>query len=91
MRLSARLRDRRDEAGNMVIAMSVLLILTNLSLALLARTLVALHHVRISQDFSSRLDWQGSSPWSGIWSRFSARESPKSLRRRCDPGPQSQP
>lgn len=45
----------RDENGNMAIALAVLLILTNLALAVLARTLVTMHHVRIAQSYSAAL------------------------------------
>ena len=48
-------RPTRDEDGSMVIAMSVLLIITNLSLGVLARTLVAMHSVRIAQSYSAAL------------------------------------
>lgn len=55
-----RRRGRRDprppeESGNLVIAMAVLLILANLSVAVLARALVSLQQVRKAQDYSAAL------------------------------------
>ena len=44
-----------DERGSIVIAMAVLMILTTLSMAVLARTLGTLHSVRRTQDFSAAL------------------------------------
>lgn len=44
-----------SERGSLVIAMSVLLILANLSILVLARTLVSLRQVRTGQDFSAAL------------------------------------
>lgn len=44
-----------EESGNLVIAMAVLVILANLSVAVLARSLVSLHQVRKAQDFSAAL------------------------------------
>ncbi len=45
----------RDERGNLVIAMAVLLILANLSVAVLARALTSLNQVRKAQDYSAAL------------------------------------
>ena len=45
----------RDERGSIVIAMAVLMILTTLSMAVLARTLGTLRSVRRTQDFSAAL------------------------------------
>jgi len=44
-----------DESGNLVIAMAVLLILANLSVAVLARSLASLGQVRKAQDYSAAL------------------------------------
>lgn len=48
-------RLRSDESGNLVVAMAVLVILANLSVAVLARSLVSLQQVRRSQDYSAAL------------------------------------
>lgn len=48
-------RPRLDESGNLVIAMAVLLILANLSVAVLARSLVSLQQVRKAQNYSAAL------------------------------------
>ncbi|HET6793814.1 MAG TPA: hypothetical protein VFH45_05200 [Acidimicrobiales bacterium] len=45
----------RNEQGSIIVAMSVLLVLSTLSLGLLARTLTQLHSVRQGQDFSAAL------------------------------------
>ncbi len=44
-----------EESGNLVIAMAVLVILANLSVAVLARSLVSLQQVRKAQDYSAAL------------------------------------
>jgi Tfp pilus assembly protein PilX len=46
---------RRDEAGTMAVALSVMLILSGLALAVLARSIAGIRNVRHHQDFSAAL------------------------------------
>lgn len=56
MRLSPRIAGRRnDEGATLVIAVIVMMILTTLSIAILARTLSALGGIRSGQDFDAAL------------------------------------
>jgi hypothetical protein len=48
-------RSERDQDGSLAIAMSVLLILANLSVVVLARTMVSMTQIRRAQDFSAAL------------------------------------
>jgi hypothetical protein len=48
-------RARRDERGNLILAMGVMMILVFLSIAMLARSLASLKNVRRTQDFSAAL------------------------------------
>ena len=48
-------RHRRDERGNMIIVMGVLMVLLFLSIAVVSRTVSGLHSTRQGQDFSSAL------------------------------------
>ncbi|MDQ1437090.1 MAG: hypothetical protein QOK43_719 [Acidimicrobiaceae bacterium] len=48
-------RDQRDERGSMAVAVAVLMVLTMLSTAVLARTLAGIHSVRQGQDFNAAL------------------------------------
>src|SRR5258706_11863137 len=45
----------RDERGNMIVVMAVILVLMGLSIAVVARTVAGLHSTRQGQDFSSAL------------------------------------
>src|SRR5436190_4640529 len=45
----------RDERGNMIVVMAVIMILMFLSIAVVARTVSGLHSTRQGQDFSSAL------------------------------------
>lgn len=48
-------RVRADQRGSLALSMSVLMIVANLSTLVLARTMVALHQIRNSQDFAAGL------------------------------------
>lgn len=48
-------RVRRSENGSIAITMGILLIIANLSVLVLARTLATLHQVRLGQDFAASL------------------------------------
>jgi Tfp pilus assembly protein PilX len=48
-------RPRRDERGNIIVIMGVLMVLTFLSIAVVARTTSGLHSTRRGQDFSGAL------------------------------------
>jgi hypothetical protein len=48
-------RRRRDERGNIIIAVEVIMIVTLISIAVLARTLSAMQSVRQNQDYSASL------------------------------------
>ena len=54
MRLTHRLT-ARDESGNMIVAMAVLMVVTLLSMAVFVRTLSGLHSSRQGQDFAAAL------------------------------------
>src|SRR5947207_7592007 len=48
-------RSRRGERGNIIVIMGVIMVLTCLSVAVVARTASGLHSTRQGQDFSSAL------------------------------------
>ncbi|MDQ1402592.1 MAG: hypothetical protein QOG03_908 [Actinomycetota bacterium] len=55
MLMRAMSRPRRDESGSLILAMGVMMILTFLSIAILARSVASLKNVRRTQDFSAAL------------------------------------